>query len=420
MFTVIQHTHSLYYQLSNPSELKRVEISDDLSEARFYYADTVPETLNHDYDRKIALARRRGLVNSIVCPPQGAHYPFDGFRMGSTGGQYASLSRLKDYASMNDDDISRLKKMTCIDEQLHPLEWALIKARHLGVLTNELYQQIRIDVRHRARQLHEIEIQNKDIKPEKDVVLSPAILPPFTSIEEGEVDWSGESEKKVTFKKCKPKAVYLIKGGRNLEAREKKARQIARHMFFCTHGLHDSKDGSEIAVVSSGDTDTPNHINFATSKKITAGKKRLYSSFIPNYFEKDTCGVINLSDTDETVDRYNKLVRVLDNINDKDKQTARGFYKAKRLLTHYTRNGSLLSRFFHGEWRHHHIDAISNLIQKIDRGEITKTQALIAALDKIKLSNKNGQLAKSFHLIKEIYEAEISLPKEAISSFISM
>ncbi|MGL5742764.1 MAG: DUF5617 domain-containing protein [Legionella sp.] len=76
---------------------------------------------------------------------------------------------------------------------------------------------------------------------------------------------------------------------------------------------------------------------------------------------------------------------------------------ARQLLNDYTKNNSAISRFFHGHWNRHHVAEVSQLVNKIDKGDIQDVTSLIAELKKINLVNTKGSLARRIYFLEEQY-----------------
>lgn len=74
--------------------------------------------------------------------------------------------------------------------------------------------------------------------------------------------------------------------------------------------------------------------------------------------------------------------------------------KARNLLNDYTKNYSVISRFFHGHWNRHHIKQVSELVKKIDNSEVNNVKELLELLSNIKLVNDKGSLARRIAFIK--------------------
>lgn len=93
------------------------------------------------------------------------------------------------------------------------------------------------------------------------------------------------------------------------------------------------------------------------------------------------------------------------------KPTQSSLLSARNLLNDYTKNNSVLSRFFHGHWNRHHTAVIQALVQKIDKKEINDINELVLALLKIKLVNKEGSLAKRISFIESLSIFELAEQK---------
>ncbi|MFT4059684.1 MAG: DUF5617 domain-containing protein [Legionella sp.] len=76
--------------------------------------------------------------------------------------------------------------------------------------------------------------------------------------------------------------------------------------------------------------------------------------------------------------------------------------KALALLNDYTKNDSMLMRFFHGHFNRHHTREVSLLVKKFMQNQNKASlEALINDLDKIKLCNPEGSLARRIQYIKD-------------------
>lgn len=155
-FTVTQKEHSIYYGLEDPTELKGVEISDDLYRAKFYYSLVGVEEGEGNYELAEEVGRIRGVVSSSVYPPlpELGHVASDQ--------ECVEIYGLLDFSVMHTLNRQHIEKQYSIEEQLHPLEWILTKARNSGVLPQALYDRVRIDVRHRAMEIREVTKANQD------------------------------------------------------------------------------------------------------------------------------------------------------------------------------------------------------------------------------------------------------------------
>lgn len=162
---------AIYYELDNPSELRAIEISSDLSSAKFYFAKAQTIAGQDDYEREQAENRIKGLVSGAVYP----HLPEMGYVM--VNKEFTQIFGMSDYLSMAKCSKKHIKSSFCIAEQLHPLEWILTKARNSGILSNQDYEKIRIDVRHRALQIQKTTKENHAIFKEVYEGISKNYLP---------------------------------------------------------------------------------------------------------------------------------------------------------------------------------------------------------------------------------------------------
>ncbi len=145
---------SFYYELENPTELKAIEISDKLNWVKFYYNVNSDEE-SDNYDINEEQSRIRGTVRSAV------HMPFPGAGITSHSFDHTEISPLQEYSEMSKFRRDHIAETINISEQLHPLEWMLIKARNSNILPEELYKKIRIDVRNRVLQFQDVRAKNK-------------------------------------------------------------------------------------------------------------------------------------------------------------------------------------------------------------------------------------------------------------------
>jgi hypothetical protein len=160
-FIVTQKKDSLYYELNDPKELKAVEVDKDLDKARFFYSfkdgdepNEIREDNEQNYEWIEERRRIKGVVKSAVYPT----VPEMGYN--STYNEYVEISG--SMINIMPECSKNVIKNYCISEQLHTLEWILTKARNSGILPHELYERIRIDVRHRAKELQEVAKINHD------------------------------------------------------------------------------------------------------------------------------------------------------------------------------------------------------------------------------------------------------------------
>lgn len=88
----------------------------------------------------------------------------------------------------------------------------------------------------------------------------------------------------------------------------------------------------------------------------------------------------------------------------------------REFLNDYTKNNSCISRFFHGHWNRHHVEAVNAIVKKIDNKKLGTVEDVMNELKSIKLCNPNGSLAKRIYFIEEktqidVENNEILLPK---------
>jgi len=80
-----------------------------------------------------------------------------------------------------------------------------------------------------------------------------------------------------------------------------------------------------------------------------------------------------------------------------------------KLLSDYTKNESVVGRFFSGAWNRHHVSEISKILGSMKKGQFNHMNDLIERLDKIELKNKSGELAHIIQFIKANYSTNVSV-----------
>lgn len=168
-FNITKKENSIYYELAQPTELKAIEVTSNLSRVNFYFSEFKSDI--DSYDLQEAISFVRGKVSAAVYPP----LP----EMGCVSYDKDSIeiSGMKDFTVMHPLNREHVEKTVCIADQFHILEWILTKARNSEVLPQRLYEQIRMDVRHRAKQLRAVAQDNfqsyqnvlAEISPEPNV-----------------------------------------------------------------------------------------------------------------------------------------------------------------------------------------------------------------------------------------------------------
>lgn len=92
---------------------------------------------------------------------------------------------------------------------------------------------------------------------------------------------------------------------------------------------------------------------------------------------------------------------------------------ARDLLDNYTAHNSMLMRFFTGHWNRHHVLAINQLVEQIDKKQITDVADLVKQLKEIQLVNPNGSLARRIRFIEEKNPAKTN-PDEPTAPSVSL
>lgn len=68
--------------------------------------------------------------------------------------------------------------------------------------------------------------------------------------------------------------------------------------------------------------------------------------------------------------------------------------QSRLILDNYTLGNSALRRFFYGHWNRHHIQAVSKIVDDIDRGYLTNISDVLNELERIKAFNTQGSLRR--------------------------
>lgn len=153
-FIVKQNEHSLYYELNNHNELKAVEISSDLYRVIFYFKESGQEKGRDELDEKRKDIRKKVLFAVSPSLPEIGHLSYTK--------ECVEVFGMTDYLSMHKYNKKHVAENFDISEHLHSLEWVLINAKDAGILSNSLYERIRIDVRHRTSQLQAVAKANQN------------------------------------------------------------------------------------------------------------------------------------------------------------------------------------------------------------------------------------------------------------------
>jgi ankyrin repeat protein len=90
--------------------------------------------------------------------------------------------------------------------------------------------------------------------------------------------------------------------------------------------------------------------------------------------------------------------------------------QARDLLNDYTKHNSAVSRFFHGHWNRNHVKEVSVIVNNIDSKKILNVEDLMSELNKIKLKNTLGSLARRMAFIANLPSDGDLLPTHSFSN----
>lgn len=82
---------------------------------------------------------------------------------------------------------------------------------------------------------------------------------------------------------------------------------------------------------------------------------------------------------------------------DKDEEKGE-LAQIKAVLENYTKKGPM-GRFFKGNWNKHHTEEVSNIINRIDKGELRSIDSVLQELSNIEIENAEGSLSRHMNFL---------------------